>query len=96
MTNSLKKSLKTWLLIALFISTNFAIAQKDPYGEKLINMNQYKTAKTYFLNKFKLNPNDAFTNYYLGQIYFNTVILYLRIRILSFQLPLYFWNVLFA
>ncbi len=72
MTNSLKKSLKTWLLIALFISTNFAIAQKDPYGEKLINMNQYKTAKTYFLNKFKLNPNDAFTNYYLGQIYFNT------------------------
>ncbi len=72
MKNGVKTTLKKLLLIALFIGLNCAYAQKDPYGEKLINMNQYRTAKGYFLNKFKQNPADAFTNYYLGQIYFNT------------------------
>ena len=70
--NCIIKSFKNGFLIVLFIGFNFAFAQKDPQGEKLINMNQYKTAKSYFLNKFKQNPSDAYTNYYLGQIYFKT------------------------
>ncbi len=59
------------LFIILCLNIGLVNAQTDVYGDKLLKMNQFKTAKTYFLKKINEKPNDISTLYYLGETYFN-------------------------
>ncbi|MCX6230620.1 MAG: tetratricopeptide repeat protein [Bacteroidetes bacterium] len=58
------------VLVILILCIGFVNAQQDPYGEKLLKMNQFRTAKSYFLKKIADKPNDTYTYYYLGETYF--------------------------
>ncbi len=57
--------------IVLMLNIGLVYSQTDSYGEKLLKMNQFKTAKTYFLNKIVEKPNDLLIFYYLGETYYN-------------------------
>jgi tetratricopeptide (TPR) repeat protein len=58
------------VFVILILSIGFVNAQQDSYGEKLLKMNQFRTAKTYFLKKIAENPNDVNNLYYIGETYF--------------------------
>ncbi|NVN95054.1 MAG: tetratricopeptide repeat protein [Bacteroidetes bacterium] len=72
--NYQKKTTKYSLIsifIILMLNVSFVNAQFDSYGDKLLKMNQFKTAKSYFLHKINEKPNDVSILYYLGETYYN-------------------------
>ena len=76
--NALQKMVKKIvysLFIILLLNQTSAFSQTDTYGEKLLKMNQFKTAKSYFLKKNAEKPNDISTLYFLGETYYNLGIL---------------------
>lgn len=54
-----------------FVLIDFVYSQTDIFGEKLMKMNQLKTAKIYFLNKLSNKVNDISSIFYLGEVYYN-------------------------
>lgn len=58
------------ILLFLILSTGNLFSQEN-YGEKLLKMNQYKTAKAYFTNQLKASPNNVKLLYFLGETYYN-------------------------
>ncbi|MFZ4400974.1 MAG: tetratricopeptide repeat protein [Bacteroidales bacterium] len=72
--NYLEKTTKYSLIsifIVLMLNVSFLNAQNDAYGDKLLKMNQFKTAKSYFSKKIIEKPNDVSILYYLGETYYN-------------------------
>jgi len=70
--NMIRKILKLFfsnLFIILMLYSGFANSQSDDFGEKLLKMNQLKTAKNYFLKKLMEKPNEASAWAYLGETY---------------------------
>ena len=58
-------------LIFLMLNLGFVYSQTDDFGEKLLKMDQLKTAKHYFLKKVIDKPAEASAWYYLGETFFN-------------------------
>lgn len=71
--NYIKKTTKfsfSIILLLIIICTSKLFSQ-DTYGEKLLKMNQFKTAKKYLSDQFKSNPSNTKNLYLLGETYFN-------------------------
>jgi len=72
MNNNQKIVRFSFLSIFLFLILSSAnLFSQENYGEKLLKMNQFKTAKAYFTNQLKLNPNNVKLLYLLGETYYN-------------------------